>query len=32
MPFNLSELMESRHGENYQLHAQYLNPQLARIC
>jgi acetylornithine/succinyldiaminopimelate/putrescine aminotransferase len=31
MPFNLSELMESRHGENYQLHAQYLNPQLARV-
>jgi acetylornithine/succinyldiaminopimelate/putrescine aminotransferase len=31
MPFNLSELLESRHGENFQLHAQYLNPQLAKV-
>ncbi|MGA2294661.1 MAG: aspartate aminotransferase family protein [Acidimicrobiales bacterium] len=31
MPFNLNELMESRHGENFQLHAQYLNPQLAKV-
>jgi ornithine--oxo-acid transaminase len=31
MSFNLSELLESRHGENFQLHAQYLNPQLAKV-
>jgi acetylornithine/succinyldiaminopimelate/putrescine aminotransferase len=31
MPFNLSELMEQRHGENFTLHSQYLNPQLAKV-
>jgi ornithine--oxo-acid transaminase len=31
MPFNLSELLEQRHGENFQLHTQYLNPQLAKV-
>jgi ornithine--oxo-acid transaminase len=29
--FNLSKLLEERHGENFQLHAQYLNPQLAKV-
>jgi acetylornithine/succinyldiaminopimelate/putrescine aminotransferase len=31
MSFNLSQLLEERHGENFQLHAQYLNPQLAKV-
>lgn len=31
MAFNLSKLLEERHGENFQLHAQYLNPQLAKV-
>jgi len=31
VPFNLSELMRERHGENFQLHAKYLNPQLAKV-
>src|SRR5277367_3412780 len=31
MTFNLAQLMEERHGENFQLHAQYLNPQLTRV-
>ena len=31
MPFNLAELLEQRHGENFQLHNQYLNPQLTKV-
>jgi acetylornithine/succinyldiaminopimelate/putrescine aminotransferase len=31
VPFNLSELLAARHGENFQLHAKYLNPQLAKV-
>jgi len=31
MTFKLSELLEQRHGENFTLHAQYLNPQLAKV-
>ena len=31
MPFNLTELMQSRHGENFQLHTEYVNPQLAKV-
>jgi ornithine--oxo-acid transaminase len=29
--FDLSKLMESRRGENFQLHAEYLNPQLTKV-
>jgi acetylornithine/succinyldiaminopimelate/putrescine aminotransferase len=31
MTFNLVQLMDERHGENFQLHAQYLNPQLTKV-
>jgi len=31
VPFNLTELMDRRRGENFQLHEQYLNPQLAKV-
>jgi ornithine--oxo-acid transaminase len=31
MPFNLAELLEQRHGENFQLHAKYMNPQLTKV-
>ncbi len=31
MPFNLNELLTSRHGENFQLHEKYLNPQLTKV-
>jgi acetylornithine/succinyldiaminopimelate/putrescine aminotransferase len=31
MSFNLAQLLERRHGENFQLHAQYLNPQLTKV-
>src|ERR1700685_4357731 len=31
MTFNLKELMEERHGDNFALHAQYLNPQLTKV-
>lgn len=31
MVFDLGELMESRHGENFSLHAKYLNPQLTKV-
>ena len=31
MAFDLSELLASRQGEGYALHARYLNPQLARM-
>jgi acetylornithine/succinyldiaminopimelate/putrescine aminotransferase len=29
--FDLAELLERRHGENFQLHERYLNPQLAKV-
>lgn len=32
MSFNLAELLDQRHGENFQLHAKYLNPQLANVA
>jgi acetylornithine/succinyldiaminopimelate/putrescine aminotransferase len=31
MPFNLEELLRTRHGENFELHAAYLNPQLTKV-
>jgi ornithine--oxo-acid transaminase len=31
MTFNLKELMEERHGDNFALHARYLNPQLTKV-
>ena len=31
MPFDLDELLASRHGENFELHAKYLNPQLTKV-
>ncbi|HVB70796.1 MAG TPA: aspartate aminotransferase family protein [Acidimicrobiales bacterium] len=31
MPFDLKELLRERHGENFQLHAKYLNPQLTKV-
>ena len=31
MTFDLKELMEERHGDNFALHAQYLNPQLTKV-
>ncbi len=31
MTFDLSELLRQRHGENFQLHAKYLNPQLTKV-
>ena len=31
MDFNLDRLLKERHGENFQLHAQYLNPQLTKV-
>ena len=31
MSFDLAELLERRHGENFQLHERYLNPQLAKV-
>ena len=31
MTFNLAALMEERHGDNFLLHAQYLNPQLTKV-
>lgn len=31
MTFNLAQLMEERRGENFQLHARYLNPQLTKV-
>jgi len=31
MTFNLAQLMEERHGDNFALHAQYLNPQLTKV-
>jgi ornithine--oxo-acid transaminase len=31
MPFDVARVLEERHGENFSLHQQYLNPQLARV-
>ena len=31
MTFKLSELLDQRHGENFELHAQYINPQLTKV-
>ena len=31
MEFNLDHLLKERHGENFQLHAKYLNPQLTKV-
>src|SRR6202453_4161746 len=31
MSFKLSELLADRDGENFQLHAKYLNPQLTKV-
>ncbi|HEV2427168.1 MAG TPA: aspartate aminotransferase family protein [Acidimicrobiales bacterium] len=31
MPFNLEQLLRARHGENFALHAKYLNPQLTKV-
>jgi ornithine--oxo-acid transaminase len=31
MPFDVAELLQARHGENYALHEKHLNHQLARV-
>jgi ornithine--oxo-acid transaminase len=31
MTFDLTELLKRRHGENFDLHAKYLNPKLAKV-
>jgi ornithine--oxo-acid transaminase len=31
MPFDVARALEERHGDNFSLHEQYLNPQLARV-
>jgi acetylornithine/succinyldiaminopimelate/putrescine aminotransferase len=31
MSFELNELMDARGGENFRLHSEYLNPQLAKV-
>ena len=31
MSFDLAALLQERHGENFELHARYLNPQLAKV-
>jgi ornithine--oxo-acid transaminase len=31
MPFDLSEVLQERHGENARLHGRYVNPQMARL-
>jgi ornithine--oxo-acid transaminase len=31
VPFELSEVLAQRHGENFRLHSQYLSPQLPRV-
>jgi ornithine--oxo-acid transaminase len=31
MPFDLSEVLKQRHGENARLHARYVNPQMSRL-
>ncbi len=30
MPFDVAELLRARHGENFALHDEHLNPQLVR--
>ena len=31
MPFDLKQLLDERHGENFSLHAKYISPQLPRV-
>jgi acetylornithine/succinyldiaminopimelate/putrescine aminotransferase len=31
MPFELSQVLERRRGENFRLHSRYMNPQLPRV-
>jgi acetylornithine/succinyldiaminopimelate/putrescine aminotransferase len=31
VPFDLSDVLAQRHGENFRLHSQYLSPQLPRV-
>ena len=31
MPFDLSKLLDDRHGENFELHECYLNPKLTKV-
>ena len=31
MAFELSQILDSRHGENFRLHSKYLSPQLPRV-
>jgi len=31
MTFDLARVLEERRGENFQLHMEYMNPQLARV-
>jgi len=31
MPFDLDKVLQQRKGENFSLHARYINPQLARV-
>ncbi|HVC69637.1 MAG TPA: aspartate aminotransferase family protein [Acidimicrobiales bacterium] len=31
MSFDLSEVLKERHDENFRLHSQYVNPQMARV-
>ena len=31
MAFDLSAVLRDRHGENFELHERYLNPQLAKV-
>jgi ornithine--oxo-acid transaminase len=31
VPFDLAALLEQRRGENFELHARYLNPQLTKV-
>jgi len=31
MPFDLSEVLRERQGENFRLHSRYVNPQMARV-
>jgi ornithine--oxo-acid transaminase len=31
VPFDLSDVLKQRHGENFRLHSQYLSPQLPKV-
>src|SRR6202050_4077709 len=31
MPFDLKQVLDERHGENFSLHAKYISPQLPRV-